>query len=171
MSERYSKFETLRDGTRLEIRDQRPEDRAELLDAFGRMGEQSRYYRFFAPKRGFTEAEEARFMNVDFVNHVALVAVIEQAGARQIVGAGRYMLLQPGTAEIAFGIDDAHQKKGIASLLIRNLAAIAREAGLETFQAEVLADNAPMLKVFRKCGLAMSTSSGQGVIHATLRLH
>jgi len=168
---RYSKLETLRDGTRVEIRAQQSEDRADLLDAFGRMGPQSRYTRFFSPKRGFSEAEITHFMNVDFIDHVALVAVVETAGVRKIVGAGRYMITRPGTAEIAFGVDDAHQGRGIASALIRHLAAIARAAGLDSLHAEVLTENASMLKVFEKCGLAMSSKREQGTMHVTLRLH
>jgi RimJ/RimL family protein N-acetyltransferase len=167
---RYSEFETLRDGTRIEIRAQRPEDRADMLDAFGRMGAQSRYTRFFAPKPGLSEAEIAHFMTVDFVDHVALVAVVEAAGGRQIAGAGRYIVSQPDTAELAFAVDDAQQGKGIASALIRHLAAIARAAGLESLHAEVLSENAPMRKVFAKSGLAMSTKSEQGVVHVTLGL-
>lgn len=167
---RYSEFEMLRDGTRIEIRAQRPEDRADLLDAFGRMGAQSRYYRFFTPKRGFSEAEIEHFMNADSVNHVALVAVVEANGVRQIAGAGRYLVSNPGAAEIAFGVDDAYQGRGIASSLIRHLMAIARAAGLDSFHADVLAQNAPMRKVFERSGLQVSTTSEQGVLHVTLRL-
>jgi GNAT superfamily N-acetyltransferase len=170
-SSRYSQFETLRDATRLEIRAQQPEDQAAMLEAFGRMSEQSRYTRFFAPKRGLSEKEIAHFMNVDFVNHVALVAVAGDAGSQRIVGAGRYIVSQPGTAELAFMVDEAHQGKGIASVLIRHLAAIARAAGLDGLHAEVLDANAPMLKVFGKSGLAMSTERQQGVVHVALRLH
>ena len=168
---RYSQFETLRDGSRLEIRAQRPEDQAAMLEAFGRMSEQSRYTRFFAPKRGLSEKEIAHFMNVDFVNHVALVAVADDAGLRHIVGAGRFIVSQPGTAELAFAVDDAQQGRGIASALIRHLAAIARATGLDGLHAEVLDANAPMLKVFEKSGLAMSTQRQQGVVHVALRLH
>ena len=168
---RYSQFETLRDGTRIEIRAQQPEDLAAMLEVFGRMSEQSRYTRFFAPKRGFSEAEIAHFMNVDFVDHVALVAVAEAAGSRRIVGACRYIVSQPGSAEIAFAVDDAQQGKGIASALIRHLVALARAAGLDGLHAEVLDGNAPMLKVFEKSGLGMSTKREQGVMHVALRLH
>ena len=168
---RYSQFETLRDGTRLEIRAQRPEDQAAMLEVFGRLSEQSRYTRFFAPKPGLSEKEIAHFMNVDFADHVALVAVADDAGSRRIVGAGRYIVSQPGTAELAFAVDDAHQGRGIASALIRHLAAIARAAGLDGLHAEVLDANAPMLKVFGKSGLAMSTERRQGVVHVALRLH
>jgi RimJ/RimL family protein N-acetyltransferase len=167
----YSEFETLRDGRRLEVRALRTEDRAGMLEAVGRMSEQSRYYRFFAPKSTFTEREIAHFMNADFVSHVALVAVLEEAGQPVIVGGGRYIVSQPGCAEIAFGVDDAHQGLGIASALIRHLAAIARTAGLDTLHAEVLAENASMLRVFEKSGLELATTSEQGTRHVTLRLH
>ncbi len=168
---RYSQFETLRDGTRLEIRAQQPADQAAMLEVFGRMSAQSRYTRFFAPKPGLSEKEIAHFMNVDFVNHVALVALAEDAGRRRIVGAGRYIVSQPGTAELAFAVDDAQQGRGIASALIRHLTAIARAAGLDGLHAEVLDANAPMLKVFEKSGLAMSTRRLQGVVQVALRLH
>jgi RimJ/RimL family protein N-acetyltransferase len=168
---RYSVFETLRDGTRVEVRALRGDDRADLLDAFDRLSAQSRYTRFFAPKRGLSEAEIAHFMKVDFVDQVALVAVVEAAGVQKIVGAGRYIVAQPGTAEIAFAVDDTYQGRGVASAVIRSLVAIARSAGLDTFHADVLAENAPMLRVFEKSGLSMSKTRKQGVVHATLRLH
>jgi RimJ/RimL family protein N-acetyltransferase len=168
---RYSKIETLRDGTRLEIRAQRREDRADLLEAFDRLSAQSRYTRFFAPKSGLSEAEIAQFMKVDFVDHVALMAVAQVEGGPRIVGAGRYIVSQPGAAEIAFAVDDSYQGRGVASAVIRSLAAIARAAGIDSFHAEVLAENAPMLRVFEKSGLAMSKKREQGIVHATLRLH
>ena len=168
---RYSQIDTLRDGTRIEIRAQRPDDEAAMLEVFGRMSEQARYTRFFAPKRGLSETEIAHFMNIDFVNHVALVAVAGDAGSGRIMGAGRYIVTQPGTAELAFAVDEAHQGRGIASALIRHLAAIARAAGLDRLHAEVLDGNAPMLKVFGKCGLAMSTRRQQEVVRVTLGLN
>ena len=48
---------------------------------------------------------------------------------------------------------------------------VARAAGLETLIAEVLSENAPMLKVFAKSGLPMTTVHDSEVIHVTLRLH
>jgi hypothetical protein len=76
----YSAFETLRDGRRVEIRALRPDDRADLIAAVDRSSGQSLYRRFFAVKRSFTESEIDYFLNVDFVNHVALVAIVDVAG-------------------------------------------------------------------------------------------
>lgn len=128
------------------------------------------YRRFFAPKRSFSEREIEFFLNVDFIGHVALVAVISEGGRQVIVGGARYIVSHPGRAEVAFAIDDPHQKLGIATHLIGHLIRIARTAGLEAFIAEVLPENMPMLKVFERCGLAMTTRRERGVVHVTLAL-
>ena len=77
---KYSAIESMRDGSRVEIRALRPEDRADLLASIGRASDQSLYRRFFGAKRGFTEREIEFYSNVDFTSHVALVAVVEEDG-------------------------------------------------------------------------------------------
>jgi GNAT superfamily N-acetyltransferase len=167
----YAAFERLRDGSVLQIRAFRPADRAELLAAFERTSEESRYRRFFAPKRAFSEREIEYFLNIDFVNHVALAAVLQGDGKRQLIaGGGRYIVSEPGRAEVAFAVDDPHQKLGIGTRLMRHLVAIAREAGIGELMAEVLSENRPMLKVFERCGLPMTTRHEAGVVHVTLDL-
>jgi GNAT superfamily N-acetyltransferase len=163
---RYSALETLRDGRTVEIRALEPADRAGLLTAVANMSDGARYRRFFAPKRTFSEKEIEYFLNVDFVRHVAVVAVIEGV----IVGGGRYIADAPGRAEIAFAVDDDHQGLGIASALMRHLVRIAGAGGVQQFTAEVLPDNAPMLKVFQRCGLSMNVRRAPDVLHVTLDL-
>ena len=107
---------------------------------------------------------------MDFVDHVALVAVLEEGGRQSIVGGARYIVTRPGCAELAFAIDDAHQTLGIATHLIGHLTEIARAAGLQEFAAEVFAENQPMLKVFIRCGLAMKTRRARDIVHVTLSL-
>ena len=166
----YSAIETLRDGRRVEIRALRPQDRPEFVAAAHRAGVVSLYRRFFAVRRGFSEKETDFFVNVDFVNHVALVAVVDEDGRAAIVGGGRYVLVQPGKAEVAFTVIDAYQGQGVGSALLRHLVAIAREAGLEELVAEVLPENAPMLKLFEKCGCPLSIRRDPEVVHVTLGL-
>src|SRR5262245_24396930 len=89
----YSAFETLRDGRRVEIRALRPDDRADLIAAVARSSAQSLYRRFFAVKRGFAEPEIDYFLNVDFVDHVALVAVVDESSRRVIAGGARYVVV------------------------------------------------------------------------------
>lgn len=166
----YEVAETLRDGRPFKIRALRPDDRDGLLAAVGQTSAQSLYRRFFSPRRGFTEEQIAYFVNVDFVAHVALVAVLEENGRRVIVGGGRYIVVQPGKAEVAFVVVDRYQGQGIGAALMRHLTTIARDAGLQELVAEVLADNISMLKVFRNSGLRLGTTHEAGVVHVALQL-
>jgi RimJ/RimL family protein N-acetyltransferase len=166
----YSASETLRDGRTVEIRAQRSEDREAMHAAITQISSRSFYRRFFGVKREFSEKETDYFFDIDFVNHVALVAVANDAGEPTIVGAGRYVVVEPGQAEVAFAIIDAYQGFGIGSALMRHLATLGREAGLHEFIAEVLPENGPMLNVFERSGLAMSTKREGTVMHVTLRI-
>ncbi|HKF11439.1 MAG TPA: GNAT family N-acetyltransferase [Xanthobacteraceae bacterium] len=166
----YSALETLRDGRRLEIRALRPDDRAGLAAAVARSSDQSLYRRFFSLKRSFSESEVEYFLNVDFINHVALVAVVDEDGRPAIAGGARYIVEQPGMAEIAFAVVDEYQGQGIGAALMRHLAAIAVSAGLKELIAEVLPDNMPMLKVFEKSGFPRSVKHEAQVVHVSLAL-
>ena len=166
----YSAVELLRNGQQVEIRALRLDDRASLLAAVSRTSSQSLYRRFFAVKRGFTEQEIVFFSNVDFVSHVALVAVMEEGGQPLIVGGSRYIVVQPGQAEVAFVVVDQYQGQGIGAKLLHHLAVIARDAGLKELVAEVLPDNTSMLKVFERSGFPVGTKRGPQGVHITLQL-
>src|SRR5262245_38621075 len=167
---RYQAAETLRDGRRLIVRAFAPEDAAGLGAAVDRTSAQTLYRRFFTVKRHFSQRETEFFFNIDFVDHVALVAEIEEAGKPAIVGAGRYVVVAPGRAEAAFTVIDAYQGQGIGKALLHHLIGIARAAGRRELLAEVLPENGPMLKVFERSGLRMGTTRDSEVVHVTLAL-
>jgi RimJ/RimL family protein N-acetyltransferase len=166
----YAAVEALRDGRRLAIRALHQDDRAELLAAVGRTSLESLYRRFFSLKRGFTEQETAFFLDLDFVEHVALVAVLEEAGRPVIVGGARYLVLRPGQAEVACTVVDPYQGQGIGAALLRHLAGVARGAGLRELVADVLPENEAMLKVFARSGFPLRTGRESDVVHVALRL-
>ncbi len=166
----YSATERMRDGREFEIRALRPDDKDDMLAAVGRTGMQSLQRRFFVVKRGFSEKEIAFFMNIDFANHVALAALAEEDGRKVIIGGGRYIVTEPGKAEIAFVVIDDYQGQGIGTLLMRHLAVIARKAGLKELIAEVLPENAAMRKVFSKFGFEARRGPDPQVIHLVLTL-
>lgn len=166
----YSTVEVRRDGRPVEIRALRLDDRAALMAAVGRSSSQSLYRRFFAMKRGFTEQEIDFFSNIDFISHVALVAVMDEGGRPAIIGGGRYIVVQPGRAEVAFMVLDQHQGQGIGAKLLHHLMVIAREAGLTELVAEVLSDNVPMMKVFERSGGPLREMRAPQSVHITLSL-
>jgi len=167
---KFSAIETLRDGRRVEIRSLRHEDRNGLEQAVSRASAESLRRRFFSIRRHFSEQEMEFFSDIDFVSHVALVAVAEEGRGPVIVGGGRYIVLEPGRAEVAFALIDEYQGQGIGAALMRHLAAIARDAGLKELIAEVLPENTAMVKVFKKSGLHPTTRREADIMHVTLQL-
>jgi GNAT superfamily N-acetyltransferase len=166
----YSVTEHLDDGRPVEIRAIRRGDEADMLAAVGRTSTQSLYRRFFTVRRHFSRKEIDYYLDVDFVDHVALVAVAEEAGGPVIVGGGRYVVVKPGTAEVAFAIIDAYQGHGLGTVLMRHLTGLARERSLTELTAEVLPENQSMLKVFEGSGLPMRTRREPDLVHVMLAL-
>jgi GNAT superfamily N-acetyltransferase len=167
----YEAAARLRDGRQFQIRALRPADQKGLLAAATETSAQSLYRRFFSLKRGFTEDEVNYFVNVDFVGHVALVATLEEGSQGGIIiGTGRYVVVEPGKAEIAFVVIDRYQGQGIGTALLHHLATIARDAGLKELTAQVLAENLAMLRVFQKSGLPLRTRRAAEVVHVVLGL-
>ena len=169
-SSHYSAVEKLRNGEQIEIRALRPQDRDDLMAAVDRTSSDSLYRRFFAVRRHFTETEESFYLNVDFVSHVALIAVANENGQPIIIAGGRYVVGEPGQAEVAFTVVDKYQGRGVGAALLRHLARIARQAGLRELVAYVLPDNRAMLKVFEKSGLKYTAKREAGSIYVKLGL-
>ena len=166
----YSVREHLRDDRPITIRALRPDDRAGMLAAIGRTSMQSLQRRFFVPKKGFSDREMAFFLDIDFESHVAIVAEIPEDGSPIIAGGGRYILVRPDQAEVAFVVVDAYQGQGIGTILMRHLATLARNAGLKELVAEVLPENTAMLKLFKKVGFRPDAKGSPQVVHLTLQL-
>jgi RimJ/RimL family protein N-acetyltransferase len=74
------------------------------------------------------------------------------------------------TAEVSFTIEEDYQGQGLSGLFMRLLTQIARERGIRRFEAEVLAGNTAMLKVFQRGGLPMSRQAEDGVVHVVMNL-
>ncbi|MCW2940873.1 MAG: CoA-binding domain protein [Actinomycetia bacterium] len=156
----------LADGGTAHVRPVEPGD-AELLRAFyARLSPQTIYYRFFSPHPRLTEREIEHFTTVDHQDRVAMVATIGD----QMVAVARYDRIRDGEAEVAFLVEDAHQGRGLGSVLLEHVAAAARERGLRRFVASVLPDNRKMTKVFRDVGYQAEQHFEDGVIELTLDL-
>ena len=170
----YSVTERLRDGRLLTIRAVRSDDKGLVIEALPGVSPESVYRRLFTMKKNITDEGLKRITEVDFVNTVALFAVLENNGAEQIVGGGRYV--RSGTsekgqrAEVAFLIEDAFQGLGIASLIFKRLLAIARESGIAQFEAEVLPSNEAMLKVFTRSGIPVTRTATRDSVHVLMDL-
>ena len=151
----------LTDGGTVHVRPIRPDDAERLVAFHGRLSPESIYYRFFSPKPRLTEREVERFTTVDMVDRVALVALLGE----DIIAVARFdRWPQRADAEVAFVVDDLHKGRGLSTLLLEHLVAIARSVGITTFTAEVLPDNRAMLAVFSKAGFELHRRLHEGVV-------
>lgn len=170
MTGSYTATEHLRDGRVIEIRALHKNDREDMLAAIGRTSGASLQRRFFGVKRGFSESEIAFFLDIDFDRHVALAALLDDDGRPAIVGGGRYVLVRDGEAELAFLVIDAYQGQGIGRLLLKHLIAIAQAKGLHALSAEVLPENAAMLRLFGNFGFTTVPQRDFSAIHLVREL-
>jgi GNAT superfamily N-acetyltransferase len=120
------------------------EDRELLREAFDRLGEQSRYRRFLAPKRTLSTSELTYLTDVDHVDHEAIAAL--DAATGEGVGVARYIRLpdRPEVAEAAVTVVDEWQGRGVGHLLLDRLVARAEANGIERFRASMLVSNRVM---------------------------
>ncbi|MFV2084823.1 GNAT family N-acetyltransferase [Micromonospora sp. LOL_021] len=153
----------LRDGTTVHLRQIRPDDADAIVAMHARFSDRTRYLRYFSPYPRIPDRDLARFVNVDHHDREAFVVV---SGDR-IFAVGRYDRMGPGSpeAEVAFVVEDAHQGRGVGSVLLEHLAAAARSEGVTSFVAEVLPVNAPMLRVFADAGFQVRRRYADGVVH------
>jgi len=150
----------LRDGSTAHIRPIGPEDAELLVEFYSRVSDRSKYYRFFSPMPRLSERDVERFTRVDHDRRVAFVLTLQG----RMIAVGRYDTIRTGEAEVAFLVEDQHQGRGIAQLLLEHLAQAARERGLEKFVAEVLPDNSRMIQTFRDAGYRVATEYDDGVL-------
>jgi RimJ/RimL family protein N-acetyltransferase len=151
---------TLRSGQRVLVRAVRPDDAPGLAEAYEQLSETSRYRRFFAVKPHLSEQSLAYFTNVDHHDHEALIAVAPDSG--RLVGVARFIRdpREPDQAEVAVTVIDSWQRRGLGTVLLRELARRAAEEDIRHFTAEILAENRPMLTLAHRLGHAETTRDG-----------
>ena len=150
----------LRDGRTAHIRPIRSDDEQLMVEFYARVSDDSKYYRFFSPMPKLSERDVRRFTHVDHRDRVALVMLL----GGQMIAVGRFDVVRPREAEVAFLVEDQHQGRGIGQLLLEHLAQAGRERGVERFVAEVLPDNSRMIHTFRDAGYRVASGYADGVI-------
>ncbi|MBY9073605.1 bifunctional GNAT family N-acetyltransferase/acetate--CoA ligase family protein [Nocardioides sp. WL0053] len=155
----------LRDGHTAHLRPISVDDEQLLVEFYEQVSAESKYMRFFAPMPRLSERDVQRFTHVDHKDRVAFVLTV----ARKIIAVGRFDRIvdkdgKGDVAEVAFLVQDAHQGRGIAQLLLEHLAQAGRERGVKKFVAEVLPENMRMIQIFRDAGYHVAGGFADGVM-------
>jgi GNAT superfamily N-acetyltransferase len=151
----------LRDGTRVKVRPVVPEDKQRFLDGFARLSPSSRYRRFLAPIDELTPEMLRAFTEVDYTDHFAYVALLAEQPGEPGVGVARYVRLpdDPRAAEAAVTVIDDYQGRGLGTLLLEALGAVALENGIRRFSGVAMAGNTAIREVLETMGARLHFDS------------
>jgi acyl-CoA synthetase (NDP forming)/GNAT superfamily N-acetyltransferase len=142
------------------------------------MSEDTIYLRFFHHPQDRGREAAGRICRPEGPGHGALGAWL---GSR-LVGVAQFEVTQsevtrpaavgggPDSAEVAFAVADDLHHLGVGTLLLEHLAVLARRAGVRRFQADVLARNTEMLRVFEDAGLPLVRHADLDTVELSLDL-
>src|SRR6266487_806897 len=85
----------------------------------------------------------------------------------RIVGHAFYTELSEDRAEVAFAIAYDYQGRGLGSILLLHLAEVAAANGIQVFEAETIAANTAMLRVFRESGFHTEVKASAGQLQVS----
>ena len=161
---------SLRDGAPVLVRPVRPDDREVIRASFARLSPESKYFRFMTPVSTLSEAQLDYLTKLDFVDHVAWLAVRADR-PEEGLGVARFVRTKddPTIAEAAVTVIDDYQGRGLGTLLLALLATVARAAGVMTFRAYVIQHNARMRNLLEQLG-ARTTLDSPGVLRMDVDL-
>jgi RimJ/RimL family protein N-acetyltransferase len=165
--------ETLRtpDGQEVFIRPIRPDDESMMREMFYQFSEQTKYLRYHAALKTMPHNKMQVFCTVDYDAEMAIVALAGKPPHEDIVGVARYLAdAERQTAEVAFTVADAFQRKGLGTFFFDKLVRIARTRGIHTFYGYVLVENSGMLKIFHRSGMVIETQTDGDVVRVTMKL-
>ena len=148
----------LRDGSVVQVRECRIEDRDRMAGFFASLSPESRYQRFATMSAPPASVIDGLCASGSPRDSVTLIATRTSGDVATIVGTGSYFRLDADTAEVAFAVGDAFQARGIASGLLERLAVEAMRHGFRRFRAATERDNTAMLDVFTRSGFPTTST-------------
>jgi GNAT superfamily N-acetyltransferase len=161
----------LRDGGRATIRPAVPGDVGYLEPGFAQLSDESRHLRFLSAKPRLTAADIRHLADVDYERHFAWLALVEDDAEECAVAVGRWFRMadRPDAAEAAMTVIDAHQGRGLGSVLLTAIAASANDAGIRYIVGDFIAANSAIEHMLESVG-AVTERPDQGILHVEVDL-
>jgi acetate---CoA ligase (ADP-forming) len=161
----------LRHGRTLRLRPPLPDDGDAVLGFFRRLDDESLRMRFHGTRRVGPDMLDG-LIDPDWGVRGALIGVMRgDGGDEEVVAVASYARLRdPLVAEAAFAVATELQGMGVGTRLVEQLAQAAAQEGIETFVADVMADNDAMLQVFADTGYDVERTFESGEIIVRLRI-
>jgi GNAT superfamily N-acetyltransferase len=146
------------DGQLIVVRPLLATDREQLGARYEELSSDARRARFGSPPDQLSTSELDRLLDLDYDNRFALAALLVDDGDDRGVGVARYARRSddPHNAEVAVVVLDAFQQRGIGTMLLDDLARVARDHGIGTFSATVRWENTALLDSIRAAGATVT---------------
>ncbi len=146
------------DGEEITIRPSKPVDERRIQEHFYTLDKADVVSRFFHEKTSFLRGDVESMYAIDYVNDLAILALVGEFGFGKVVAVGEY-LLDPASnmAEVAFSVSGEYQGKGLGRILIRKLAEAARENGISGLMAYTSPQNQGMIRLFNQLPYKIKT--------------
>ena len=140
-------IEVLRNGTHVVIRPIHKQD-VELERRFIEgLSPRSRHFRFLEAMRSPSEALLRQLTAIDPSTDAAYVALIAVGAEKREIGVARFSAQPDGKdCEFAITVSDEWQHKGLGTLMMQHLIAVARARGIESMYSSDASDNDLMRK-------------------------
>ena len=165
-----SQLHELDDGAGVRLRLTRPTDAALVRDFLERLSPATRHRRFLHAMPAVSDSTVRYFTFYDPRERITFAATELIDGVERIVGLADAAFVETGLAEIGVVVGDEHQGRGLGKLLSEAVAMLAIKRGATHLKAEMLAGNAPMIRLFERLGRTVRTvEDGTSTAYARLR--
>jgi len=152
---------TTPDGASLRLRGLRAHDAPALGALIESLPPVDRRRRFHGAVNALSPAQLENLTGVDQQQHVALAVTADAPVSAPLIAEARWVVDASGAAaEFALLVAPAWRRRGIGERCIRALLRAASAHDLSWIYGTVLADNAPMLALMRRCGFSCRQKRG-----------
>ena len=161
---------SLEDGSKILLRTIHPEDAEACLNFIHRINDQTKFLRFGHSKEPASIDSARHFCNVDYTSSFVLAAEAVHDG-KGMVAIAKYLKL-PGknSAEIFILVDEIYQGKGLGIILLENLAKVARNQGISTFESDVAVENSSVHSLITGFGFHITKIMEKNISHIVMRI-
>jgi acyl-CoA hydrolase/GNAT superfamily N-acetyltransferase len=170
LQKRVYREHVFKGGLKARVRTIRCSDEAMLRDLFYQLSDESVYARYFSPIKSMPHHNLEVYSNLDESIGLSLVVIVGPEENQRMIAEGRYVFGEnEAFPDVAIMVDENYQRRGIGAFLLDYLIELAKERGIKGLQADILATNEPMLKIFERLPYVVHSSFKEGVLSMRFR--
>ncbi|MFZ2445204.1 MAG: GNAT family N-acetyltransferase [Syntrophobacteraceae bacterium] len=156
---------------RIFFRPAKPTDERALMEFFYSLPRQGSYIRFLSSMKVFPYYDVKAMVNIDYRREMCILGFAGEVGSERIVAIARYTMDDENmSAEVDFAVHPDYAREGVASFLLRHLAAKAKARDINTFISYVSVGNERVFGVFQKLDYVIESTLVGGVYEIRVRL-